>query len=115
MSSWRSTIEFRPSSELFHSRGARLYALVFWVGVRQMQFHLAQELRADLFLCDDRKARVAAKEAGLACRGILGIFLQAKKVGMIDSVAAAIRQVESKGGLYLSEEVKLETLRLAGE
>jgi predicted nucleic acid-binding protein len=77
--------------------------------------HLAQQLRADLFLSDDRKARVAAKEAGLACRGILGIFLQAKKAGMIDSVAAAIRQVESKGGLYLSEAVKLEALRLAGE
>jgi predicted nucleic acid-binding protein len=76
---------------------------------------LAQQIKADFFLCDDRKARAAARQVGLNCRGILWIILQAKSAGLITSAREAIEQVECEGGLYLSETVKAEALRLAGE
>jgi predicted nucleic acid-binding protein len=76
---------------------------------------LAKVLKADLLLSDDRKARAVAKELGITCRGVLGLLLAAKHRGLIASVRDAIRRVETQGGLYLSEGVKTEAIRLAGE
>ncbi len=45
---------------------------------------LAQELRADLILLDDMKARRAAKERGLNMTGILGILDQAATMKLIN-------------------------------
>jgi len=49
---------------------------------------LAQELRADLILLDDMKARRAATESGLAITGILGILDQAATMQLINLPAA---------------------------
>ena len=76
---------------------------------------LAKELNADLLLTDDRKARAAAAALGVNSVGLLGLAIQARKCGHIQSVRAMIDALETKGSLYLSDDVKAEALKLAGE
>jgi uncharacterized protein len=76
---------------------------------------LAQEVQAGMLLSDDRKARGAASRAGIRCTGLLGMLVYAKQTGRMSSVKAMIEALETLGGLYLSERVKTEALRLAGE
>jgi predicted nucleic acid-binding protein len=76
---------------------------------------LARELSADLLLTDDRKARLAAERLGLKCAGLLGFLVRAKSTGRIDSVKSMIDILQNRGGLYLSEAVIAEALKLAGE
>ena len=76
---------------------------------------LAQEIGADLLLTDDRKARAAATQLGIKSSGVLGLVVHAKKLGRVSSVRDAIEVLEKRGGLYLSDAVKVEALKLAGE
>ena len=76
---------------------------------------LAKEIPADLLLTDDRKARTAASGLGIRCAGVLAVLLDAKAKGHLHSVRAAIEEIEKKGGLYLSNSVKNEALKFAGE
>ncbi len=45
---------------------------------------LGEELKASLFLANERKVRQAAKEEGFAVVGTIGIILKAMKSGLID-------------------------------
>jgi predicted nucleic acid-binding protein len=76
---------------------------------------LAAEMRADLLLVDDQKARSAATRLGLACTALLAVIVQAKQTGRISSVRGFIDKLETKGGLYLSDAVKAEALESGGE
>ncbi|NJP12654.1 MAG: DUF3368 domain-containing protein [Leptolyngbyaceae cyanobacterium RU_5_1] len=55
---------------------------------------LAQELKADLILLDDMKARRAATERGLVITGTLGILDQAATMKLID-LAAAVQSLQN--------------------
>jgi predicted nucleic acid-binding protein len=55
---------------------------------------LAQELKADLILLDDMKARRTATERGLAIAGILGILDRAATMKLID-LPAAVQSLQS--------------------
>jgi len=76
---------------------------------------LAKELNASLLVTDDRKARAAAKKLNITCVGLVGIVVQAKRIGKISSVRDLLETIETKGGLYLSDAVIAEALRLANE
>ena len=76
---------------------------------------LAKEVNADLLLTDDLKARRVAAGLNLKCTGLLGLLIRARQHGRIPSVREAIFIIETRGGLYLSDAVKVEALRLAGE
>lgn len=76
---------------------------------------LAKEIRADLLLTDDLKARAAAARLQIKCAGLLGVMLRAKQAGHITSMREAIEALETRGGLYLSDAVKIEVLKLTGE
>ena len=52
---------------------------------------------------------------GFVTTGLLGLLVYAKQRNLILSVRAMIEVAEKKGGLYLSEAVKAEAARLAGE
>lgn len=54
---------------------------------------LAQELVADLLLVDDRQARQAATDFGIAITGTLGILDKAAREGLID-LDAAIKRMQ---------------------
>jgi predicted nucleic acid-binding protein len=76
---------------------------------------LAKEIGAEILITDDRRARTAAVSAGLKCTGLLGLLVYAKERRLISSVSAMIEVMEKKGGLYLSDAVRAEAARLAGE
>jgi predicted nucleic acid-binding protein len=73
---------------------------------------LAREINADLLLIDDLKARSVAAGLNLRCAGLLGLLIRAKQRGHISSMREAMATLEARGGLYLSEAVKAEVLRL---
>jgi len=76
---------------------------------------LAKEINAELLLMDDRKGRLAAERAGIKCASIPALLVQAKKTGRVAFVGVVLDRLEKQGGLYLSDRVKTETLRLAAE
>ena len=76
---------------------------------------LAKELNAELLLTDDRKARVAAERLGIRCAGLLALAVRAKQSGKLASVRELVLLWEQHGSFYLSDAVRLEALRLAGE
>jgi predicted nucleic acid-binding protein len=76
---------------------------------------LAKELNAILLVTDDRKARAAAKRLNIPCTGLVGAVIHAKRLGKISSVRDLLEIIEAKGGLYLSDAVVAEALRLANE
>jgi predicted nucleic acid-binding protein len=76
---------------------------------------LALQISADLFLTDDQEAARAARQLGLKVIGTVGLTLLAKRKGLIPSVRETLDLLQERGGLYLSEAVRLEALRLAGE
>ncbi len=76
---------------------------------------LAKELSARLLVIDDLKARMTAKRLNVPCIGLVGVVIQAKRLGKISSVRDLLKIIETKGGLYLSDSVFAEALRLADE
>ncbi len=76
---------------------------------------LAKRINADLLLTDDLKARSVAAALNIKCTGLLGVLIRGKQRGHIVSVKKAIGVLETRGGLYLSDAVKAEALRLASE
>jgi len=47
---------------------------------------LFEDLKADLLLVDERKARLVAKEMGIAIAGTLGVLVEAQRIGYIDKL-----------------------------
>lgn len=75
---------------------------------------LARELEADLILVDEEKARKSAVIAGYDVMGLLGLFILAKKLGLIDQVRPLIGELRRKK-FRVSDRVVSETLKRAGE
>lgn len=75
---------------------------------------LAKQLGADLILADEGKARKSAIMAGYEVMGLLGLFILAKELGLIDKVRPLIAELSRKK-FRVSERVVSETLKRAGE
>lgn len=75
---------------------------------------LAQQVSADLLLCDDRQARRAAASAGLTVMGTLGVLLQAKLAGHLEALTPMVDEL-LRGGFFISRDVIDAVLRAAGE
>ncbi|HLL73696.1 MAG TPA: DUF3368 domain-containing protein [Pyrinomonadaceae bacterium] len=63
---------------------------------------------------DDSQARAAARNLGLKVVGTIGILLKAKRGGVIPAIRPVIEALELNG-FYLSDALREEALRLAGE
>jgi predicted nucleic acid-binding protein len=68
---------------------------------------LAEELKADLLLVDDRKARREARRRGLAVTGTLAVLAAAAERGLVDlpGALAALRQTTFRAPPGLIEEL----------
>ncbi len=75
---------------------------------------LAKELRADLVLIDEEKARKSAIIAGFSVMGLLGLFILAKRIGIIDRIQPMINELRRKK-FRLSDGLVTEALKRAGE
>ena len=74
---------------------------------------LAQE-RGWRIILDDRRARAVAARVGVHVIGTIGVLVRAKQEGVIPSLTPLLGALES-GGFHLSEALRREALRLAGE
>lgn len=63
---------------------------------------------------DDAQARHLAGQLGLTTVGTVGILIQAKRLGLIPQIRSPLTAVMNSG-FRLSEELRTEALRLAGE
>ena len=76
---------------------------------------LAIELKADLVLMDERLGRNIASRSGQKCIGIMGLLMEAKHKGIIDSVKPVVDDLITKAGFWVSNGLYLKVLREAGE
>jgi predicted nucleic acid-binding protein len=76
---------------------------------------LALELHADAILIDERSGHAVAQRLGFKTLGILGILLQAKAAGHVQSIRATIERLEKDARFWLSPSLRDRVLRAAGE
>lgn len=76
---------------------------------------LAYELNADVLLIDESAGRSIARSYHLSIVGLLGILLSAKEKGLIEHVKNPIERLENEAQFYISQSLKEEVLRMAGE
>jgi predicted nucleic acid-binding protein len=76
---------------------------------------LAQELRADHLLIDERKGRRLAQQQGLPVLGLLGVVLLAKRARLIPSAQELLGRLDREVGIYLTDELKDAALKTVGE
>ncbi len=76
---------------------------------------LAEELRADHLLMDERKGRQLAQQQGLAVVGLLGVVLMAKRRGFVSSARSLLLRLDQEAGIYLANELKETALKTVGE
>jgi predicted nucleic acid-binding protein len=75
---------------------------------------LYKRLHADFLLLDDSRARKIARLNGVEVIGSLGVLLLAKANDLLRAIKPSIHAIQM-AGIYLSEELIAEALRLAGE
>ncbi len=76
---------------------------------------LAQELKADFLIIDERKGRKVAEERGLRIVGLLGILTRAKKAGHILSLKLLLDILIKDIGFRISRNLYDRILRSVGE
>jgi len=75
---------------------------------------LATEMAADLIIIDEKLGRYHAKHANLKVTGTIGVLLKAKTQGLIIELKPIFNKL-TKEGVWISEKLKKEILRNAGE
>jgi predicted nucleic acid-binding protein len=105
---WIELVPHDPGAPLFQLLRSQLdpgEAAAIW---------LAAERKAALILSDDRPARLAAEQLGVAVRGTLGVLVEAKRRGEIPELAPVIGELRSQG-VWLSERLVERVLAEVGE
>lgn len=74
---------------------------------------LAQALGCGV-LMDERRGRQTAIRQGVPLFGVLGVLLQAKRIGTLEHIAPALARMQANG-YRISQALIDEALRLAGE
>jgi uncharacterized protein len=76
---------------------------------------LAIEHGADLLLMDERRGRQAAKRLNLNVVGVLGVLLEAKAKGLVQTIRPVLDELLGEAGFRISQVLHDEVLRLADE
>lgn len=76
---------------------------------------LALELGADLVLLDERDGRYMAQRFGLQVVGVLGILLEAKSKGAVQSIRPYLDALRQQAGFYIQEKLYQQALAWAEE
>jgi predicted nucleic acid-binding protein len=75
---------------------------------------LAREMKADLILLDEEKARKSAILAGFTIIGLIGVLIIAKQMGLIKNIKSVLEHLQ-KENFRLSNKIVKEALKQAGE
>ena len=76
---------------------------------------LAVEQGADAVLMDERAGRDAATALKLTCIGLLGVLLQAKRMGLVARIGPLLLHLQDGAKFWISPGVRRKVLQLAGE
>lgn len=76
---------------------------------------LAAELGADLLLLDERKARGVAANLGLNIVGLLGVLVEAKRRGFVQSIKPIIDAMIATAGFRVETRLYSTVLQSVGE
>jgi predicted nucleic acid-binding protein len=92
-------MEIRPVQEPLLARG------MFTLGRGEAEaIALALEIKADVILLDDKRARRAAKFMGLSLSGTIGVLRLALEEGRIEDWEKVLKELKTRG-FWISEEV----------
>jgi predicted nucleic acid-binding protein len=75
---------------------------------------LAKEIKADLIILDDEKAREMAISEGLRITGLLAFLVQAKEKGIIKRVKPLMDRLREKG-FFINEDLYQDVIQKAVE
>ena len=76
---------------------------------------LAKELKADLLLIDEKLGRQFAEAEHIACKGVVGILIEAKIKGLIPLIKPLLDDLANNLKFRLSDKIYLLALEKAGE
>lgn len=76
---------------------------------------LAIELNADAILVDEARGRRIAAEMGIAVTGTLGVLVDAKQAGLVESVGSLMDRLEQELHFFISDGLRAVVLRRANE
>lgn len=124
----------RAEINVAHQSGAREVAQADWIAARPIvpdivlklllrevdrgeaeAIVLALQLRADVLLIDERKARHLAADLELGVVGLLDVLQEAKQRGLITSVKPLLDDLVARARFRLSHKLYQRTLFTAGE
>jgi predicted nucleic acid-binding protein len=75
---------------------------------------LAKEVKADIVILDDKKARRLAEKEGLKVSGLLALIIMAKEKGIIKRVKPIVDDLKSQS-FFVGKDLYDEILKLSGE
>jgi hypothetical protein len=75
---------------------------------------LAKEVRADLIILDDRKARKFAEKEGLKVSGLLALIIMGKEKGIIRKVKPIVDDLKNHN-FFVGKDLYDEILKVSGE
>ncbi|MDM8529615.1 DUF3368 domain-containing protein [Anaerolineales bacterium HSG25] len=76
---------------------------------------LAQELKADLTLLDEKEARRVTRRLSIPTLGTVGILIWAKHQGLITTLRTELDNLRQKGNFKLSNSLYQTVLQQVGE
>lgn len=76
---------------------------------------LAEELKADALLIDEKLGRNIAQRRGVRCLGLAGALLMAKQSKLLPSLGTILDRLEVEARFHLSVELRQHLLEQAGE
>lgn len=76
---------------------------------------LALEVQADAVLMDEADGREMAQRLGLTSIGVLGLLLRAKREGLLSELRPELDRLQRDLGFHLSDRLRAQVLKDAGE
>ena len=118
---WVELLAFFPALPGFLSRrkvkngaAVRHYCLELDLGEAEA-IVLSREVGADFLLMDETLGRWVAAREGIPLIGLLGVLVQAKRAGLLDSVSGLIHRIETEADFRVSDALRESILKQANE
>lgn len=76
---------------------------------------LALELKADLLIIDEKRGRKIATDLGISITGLIGVLVEAKELGFIESVKPLLNKLIYEIGFRVNPKLYREILNKTNE
>lgn len=76
---------------------------------------LAIELKAELLLIDEKLGKKMAEQNSIACKGVVGVLIEAKEKGLIKEIRPLLQELREGLKFRLSDSIVALALQRAGE